>query len=543
MSYDKFKKPFENEASNTFENEIKKIYLNYRKFINFLEIIKANAVKKISEQKLGNFKLSIKLNIKRIEENINSFDNISCEYTLIYPLFYEIKNNLYKDTNILNIEKYENFERFINDIIEIIFNTKLTNKENEKKNLPNFSVSSIKLNSKNNYSSNTKININKILSRCIKYQKYKILDYMRILGNHSSSAEYIKELSDGTFISGGKDGNVFFYKKFNYKEEIKEEDYLGFLDMEEEKKVVFFSKNNLFIMPYNDKNGKLMNFKENLINIVFLKLKTVFACTDQGIYFLIDFMNTLMITQKTKINEKRYIGGIKVNDKIAAFTSNRLLVNGEDKIFFYNINTKNTKNFFNGYSFTISRNNLSVMDIPKEYNNNGNNKLLFAACKKYIEGQKNGILFLKLEINNNIITKINKVFYNTKNYEVFCFCQIFFVDNNYILNENKNKIQIIDTEYILVGGFEQNKREGLIKLYKVIYNKDYRKIKLEYILDVDVEKYDKENGIQTFKGFKGAINCISQSKNDGNILISCFDGNVYLLTEPFIENILKLNEF
>ena len=75
-------------------------------------------------------------------------------------------------------------------------------------------------------------------------------------------------------------------------------------------------------------------------------------------------------------------------------------------------------------------------------------------------------------------------------------------------------MQIIETEFILVGGFDKNKREGLIKLYKVIYNQDHKKIKVKYIIDVDIDKYisNNKNENQKFKGFRGAISCISQSK-------------------------------
>ena len=92
-----------------------------------------------------------------------------------------------------------------------------------------------------------------------------------------------------------------------------------------------------------------------------------------------------------------------------------------------------------------------------------------------------------------------------------------------------------------------------------MYNEDYKKIKIKFILNIDIAKYIslndsfdkssfgnknvKEKRIKTFKGFREPINCISQSKKDGNILISCYDGNIILLTEPIIENILELNNF
>ena len=137
-----------------------------------------------------------------------------------------------------------------------------------------------------------------------------------------------------------------------------------------------------------------------------------------------------------------------------------------------------------------------------------------------------------------MILEINDKFYDTKNYEVYCFCPIFDINNKYILYE-KSIEKTKESEYFLVGGFDLKKRQGLIKLYKVIYNKDYKKIKIEYILDVDIEKNINNKDKKTFKGFKGPVNCISQSKK-GEILISCYDKNVYLLSRPIIENIMKI---
>ena len=147
--------------------------------------------------------------------------------------------------------------------------------------------------------------------------------------------------------------------------------------------------------------------------------------------------------------------------------------------------------------------------------------------------------------------KIYQDFYDTGNYEVYCFCPILKNQKKYILDNLNNDIIRIETEYFFEGGFDLNKREGLIKLFRVMYNEDYKKIKIEFILDVDFGKYSslmspfnesslnqniKENRIKTFKGFKGPINSIIQSKKEGYILICCYDGNIYLSIEPLIEN-------
>ena len=53
---------------------------------------------------------------------------------------------------------------------------------------------------------------------------------------------------------------------------------------------------------------------------------------------------------------------------------------------------------------------------------------------------------------------------------------------------------------------------------------------------------DKENNEytliqinQNFNGFKGPVTSIIQSNITGNILVSCFDGNIYLFTPPNLD--------
>ena len=235
------------------------------------------------------------------------------------------------------------------------------------------------------------------------------------------------------------------------------------------------------------------------------------------------------------------MGGIKLNDQFAVFISNKILLNGENKMIFYNI--KNNKileeQSINGYSFKTSRYNLSLISIPSKYKKNEDDKLLFCACKKYIKGSKNGILLLKLEIHNQIIVVKDKKFLNTKNFEVHCFCPI--MKNNKIVIETNN---IIEADYIFVGGFDSDTKEGTIKLYKIIYNEDYKKINLEFITNISFEKYkeNNENNLEEFKGFRGDINCIIQTKDNENILMSSSDGNIYSFSGPTLESIENLEK-
>ena len=132
------------------------------------------------------------------------------------------------------------------------------------------------------------------------------------------------------------------------------------------------------------------------------------------------------------------------------------------------------------------------------------------------------------------------------------------------------------TDFFLVGGFDNIKREGVIKLYKL--NKETKGIK--FLQDIEFEKYDlsnndtetqnqnktlndntneqtrtktnnvdpdatqsdicrKEENNETkpeiFMGFNGAISSIIQSKSTFNILVSCYDGKIIKLSKPNLE--------
>ena len=87
---------------------------NYNKLIHFLENIK-----KIIKKKFKNIELEIQLDIQEIEQkNNNLIKNILCKYILIKPSLTNIKS--YTDKNVLSLEKYDNFELFLNNIKKLI---------------------------------------------------------------------------------------------------------------------------------------------------------------------------------------------------------------------------------------------------------------------------------------------------------------------------------------------------------------------------------------------------------------------------------------
>ena len=73
-----------------------------------------------------------------------------------------------------------------------------------------------------------------------------------------------------------------------------------------------------------------------------------------------------------------------------------------------------------------------------------------------------------------------------------------------------------------------DKREGKIKLYKIIYGKKAYETEIEFIQDIEFED-------DNLLDLDGPISCIIQSKITGHILATCYNGKVYLFTPPNID--------
>ena len=236
---------------------------------------------------------------------------------------------------------------------------------------------------------------------------------------------------------------------------------------------------------------------------------------------IINLNSKIIQNRKAILLNEIYKGGILINEYEAVLTSNKILYNGQDKLIFYNILEKKFKDQINGYSFITTANGLTL--IQKEENDC---TILLCACKKYISGQKNGILMINILKNGE---KLHN-FYDTENFEVFCFCPITLKEKNYILNDERNKRY--NTDCFLVGGYDIDKKRGVIRLYQLENEENIFKTK--FINDIDFEDFIE---------FKSPISCINQFKSSDNLIISSLDGNISLfkLDLDYIISVL-LNE-
>jgi hypothetical protein len=483
MTYEDFKyPPIEEQEQNNM------LFDNKEKLIGFLNNIQKNTKDVFSEFKLENESL---IQIKLNEENNKK---INSKYIFFNTLFV-LSEKPHQDEDILNNDNIEGFTLFLDEIKNYF----------------------LKINSTKCASND----FNQIIINT------DFISFKKVIGKHKEIAKKIRELDDGSFISGGNYEIIKYDKNFVQIEEKAPNNYISFFTL---KNQVIISLKNKFTSLSVDTSISYIEEIYPCWNLFELDNKYI-ICNDNGIYYASDiiFNRVLQSKKPRKLYEKDYRGGIKITDYIIAITSNRFQPNGENKLIFFSSKSKKFLKEFEieNYSFTLSENNCSLKRIP----NHENNKLLLVACKKYLEGDKNGILLIIMQFKENDIEKTYQKFYETENFEVFCFCQIIEIDNNRYFNEQKN-----ETEYFLVGGFDFNSREGLIKLYKVIYNDEIERIEIEFIQDIIIEKKEGEKDIECFQRFEGAISCIIQS-SQGEILVTCKDGNVYLFTKPNLEKI------
>ena len=403
-----------------------------------------------------------------------------------------------------------------------------------------------KSNNKNDSESNTTIIYNSELQKEFAYfndSDFYLLDYIDKIGKHKRSAEFLLEASNGYYISGGQDSNLFIYNNnFHKLNEIQSKEMIT--NINELVNVVKneITKKEIDIIACNSANISLLSLNEGKLEPKIKKIKMFdmpptdcieikknnhIIVTKKGLYQITDMFSKIISTKTNFIDKGRYKNGIKINKKMIAVTSNSILVGGENKISFYNFLSQKIVKEIKGYSFVTSPNGLTLMSGENGSYKNNEDKTLLCACKKYKSGQKNGILIVNTE-------SLQDFFYNTGNFEVNCFCPLFRKKNNNNLIFVKDE-KLIETDYFLVGGYYKKKGKGIIKLFKLNRNQNNRNT-IEFVQDICFKKKS------SFNGFNYPISCIKQSTQNGKIIASCLDGSVYLFSEPNLEVYLKYDE-
>ena len=540
------------QAINQIKEKYDKYNNNYQyNYINLIGYAKEvlNEIKNLNKKKKF-FELELSFNndkfnneyfsIPEKEKGFQDF-NISCEYILSYidergkeaiKSIYKHKNmftaNFHISDIILDIEKI--LEKRCSNIIKI----------EEEKEVEN------KINSKN-------IKINKI-----NYSKIKIISFKKCLANHEDGAQMIKEFPCGKFVSCGLDGKLILYydnleKKYEFK--IIENWIYSISDIPgNENNFMACCPEKIVLLSID---GNELNLADKSLNIdntlnkfsFFTRKDEIILCGNNALTHYKGTIEDIKENNNINIlNNLHYTCGKAITKNKILVVSNKVLNhnkkgNGEDILKFINTNNGNELNQVEG-SFNIGPNSLLIIDknidiAPRQNKNlkkskknkknkiysnqntvNEKIKLLFCACTKYYDDQKNGI-FVIYFTNEKII---HEYFYDTGGFEVFCFCEL-----NY-----KNDDEQINKNYLLVGGYDNNLNQGLIKLYEIGYYDNNSELpELKFI-----------RNIRGLSKFKQPINCIIQSSKTGEILLTSWDGSVNLFTRPNLENfVLKNNIF
>ena len=427
-----------------------------------------------------------------------------------------------------------------------------------KNNNSNNSTSSFFCQKDNCSSSNIKDSTNKKEKE--EENKYNILSFYKNLLPHDKSyqekyingkkkitkytAEFITE-ADQYYISVGTDLEIHIYDKsykiFKVKNNI--EDWVYNI-IEDNSQIILCCKNFLHIISNKSKYKEIEDIRLNQIFLIKYinknKNKDYCFCCENEFCYLNDLFSKIIIAKKYTVQENILLkSGILINNNLLIFSSNKVVSKGRNKLYMYIGELKEIE-LNEEYSFIFTPNGMAIIPFNSDEegqtfpiierepkgkivnNQNYKLKILLCACKKYNRKQKNGILLLNISIDTFFSEeKKNYFFVDTGKFEVYCICPLLKCKCESILNR---KIEIKDTFYFLVGGFNPVKNKGEIKLYKLDYN-EKSVDKIEFIQDLYTDK----------KHFKGPISCITQSKSDEKILISCWDGGVYLFKEPKID--------
>ena len=485
----------------------------------------------------------------------------------IYEKDIETKEIIYDDSNICNLKLDEDSTK-PNDIIkpqvDESHSSILQESKNNQSNIEESSIigtsviipqSSTFLNNNNlkNFQNKEKESQIFISEYECKYDNsnFEIIEFEQIIGNHGKSAEFVKQI-DNFYVSSGEDTNISIYD-FNYKRQLRklikqsissisELSSTKTEEMKKDKNIIACTKDNLVTTTINSNTFTIKSKKYDQFHIpcnfiLEVRKNNYIVCGNKGVYIYYDLFSKIVGTRNIIILKEAYTGGIILSDDLFALTSNEIVKNGANKLIIYNIKSKKIQFELKGYSFIPSCNGLSIMqrEEPKTIKETKSySKTLLCACKKIKTSQKNGILLVNINSENKI--NISSSFYDTGNFEVYCFCPLIKEDKNAKLRFFENNYFSIKTDYFLVGGYDSNRNRGMIKLYKLKYNENNEVINIEYIQEIKPEKR------REFEGFKKPISCMIQSKKDGKILITSWDGNVYLFSNPKFESFLDYEE-
>ena len=512
----------------SYDNNNIKLNKNYFSFLEYLNNLENIIKTQISTIEVSQ-RFELHLEFKTEEESINN-DNIfkmNVKYSIFnHPIYKESSEFL--DENIL--EKNNKLEGFnsLMKVIDLIKDSSLYNSQLStvstlmNSNISN-QLSSLIINNE------TYSNLQSIV--IVDPNRFKIIAFSKQIYKHEENVKFFLPLKNGFFFSCGDGGEMILYNPhFDIINKIKNLGNILYDITEKESNdpnyihlIACYSKNIYLIKIKIKENNNEYESKKYEIP----RNKPLF-CIESGVNYIMGGINFIMSVlelfndkspQKkvTRLSSESFYKCVILNDDYIAAISNDLIPNGSNKLSIINIKTNKVESTNSNYSFTYNENCAYVL-------NHKDKILLFIACKSNNTLQQNGICIVNMESNN--ISDLKYKFFDTENFEVYCFCKIYLYEN-----QEKNVLII----FFFAGGFDLDERQGVVRLYKLIIKKN---INIKFLQEIEIgPEYD-----DNFEGFDMPVNSITQSQKTGEIVITTIDGGVYLFSKPNIDIYINLDK-
>jgi len=278
--------------------------------------------------------------IKKNKERLEEFENYNCSYIINNIDMNNKVNKITIDENIFNNKEYKNFNNLYNKL-----------KSSKVKDLSSIKYYNVSVGSSANKCLNSNINI------LTSPFSDEIIKFKRIIGKHNEPANYIKELSNGIFVSGGDNNLIFYdYLTFNIRKEYKIKN-INIYEKEREKKneiqlIICSNERSNFLILTEYFSIKISKCKSIINMRVYLKTQSnILICNEEGIFRLNDLFIKIINPVNNRIINKSFWGGIQIHENLFAFTSNKVLLNGEDQLLIFNSSAKKIIKTFDNYSF------------------------------------------------------------------------------------------------------------------------------------------------------------------------------------------------
>ena len=392
------------------------------------------------------------------------------------------------------------YKKIFKDYKDQLFNSKKSNNIN----INYFSIFKYKNNKLNEdiiYDNYNQFIISRYLNTTITIYNNNSTNNININTQHINNENNI-ENNNGNYNENNIDN---FYENYNGNNNENNNDYKS--------KESFIFKTEIYpkinkTIEATDNNNEPIKQSENDYNslanffkIIYEKLDLILEEKDE-LKFIESFLTNINCYKDIIFPNSKKIF-FKINENISVKTHNRF-INGEDKLILYNSISKKEIKAIKGYSFPLGINGFDIM----------HNKILICPCIKFVKGQKNGIFLLNFQNK-----EFPYYFENTQNFKINCICSLY---------DKYNK----KTDFFLVAGL---KKKVIVKLYKLIYDYNYKSIKIKYIDDIIIRK--NKDLIE----FNNPIKYIKQSKLTGHIIIYS-NKKIYVFSPPNLDKYLSFEE-